>query len=79
MTKARADDSKSGAHISAGHFDNRRSWLQASVGTCGVDNGPSGPILDAAARLQKFRLCKYTARAFPEISQLDDGCAADQV
>jgi hypothetical protein len=79
MTKARADDSKSGAHISAGHFGDRRAWLQASVSARGVDNGPSGPILDAAARLQKFRLRKYTAGAFPEISQLDDGCAADQV
>jgi hypothetical protein len=29
-----------------------------------IDNGPSGPILDAAARLQKFCLRKYTAGAF---------------
>jgi len=77
MTKARADDSKSSAHISAGHFDDRRSWRPAARAASTMARATRS--LTLAARLQKFRLRKYTAGAFPEISQLDDGCVADQV
>jgi hypothetical protein len=79
MANARTNNGEPGAHISTGHFDDRRSRFQTSVSTRGVHNGASGSILNAAARLQEFRLCEYTARAFPYILQLDDACTTDQV
>jgi hypothetical protein len=52
----RARYGKARAHVAARHLDDWCAGLQASVRFGGEQDGASGPVLHASARLQKFGL-----------------------